>query len=223
MFAPFSPYRLRSAAALLLALASATAHAGFGSDQVARYGKAGDALQFAVPLAGLGLTFLLPQDRGATAPGFQWSELYALDGSPRHDLGVAVLRAEVVTYALKYGVNERRPNGGSQSFPSGHTSLAFTGAEFIRKEYGWAWGTPAYLAAGFVGWTRVATRAHWAHDVYAGAAIGILSNHSLADFGLGGDSRLSVSVDSLAPAQNSDNRAIDVSRPVPGLRLEWTF
>ena len=73
----------------------------------------------------------------------------------------------------------RVPNGGPRSFPSGHTSIAFSGAEFIRKEYGWRWAAAAYAAAGFVGWSRAWNRSqqHYVHDVLAGAALGILANH----------------------------------------------
>src|SRR5256885_2577646 len=42
-----------------------------------------------------------------------------------------------VTYALKYLVPDERPNGGAHAFPSGHTSISFCSAEFIRKRYGW--------------------------------------------------------------------------------------
>lgn len=47
-------------------------------------------------------------------------------------------------------------------------------AEFIRKRYGWEYGVPAYALAGYVGYTRVESREHYAHDVVAGAAIGFL-------------------------------------------------
>lgn len=60
-----------------------------------------------------------------------------------------------ITYGLKYAVNAERPNGGDHSFPSGHASLSFCSAEFLRMRYGWAWGVPAYAVAGFVGYSRV--------------------------------------------------------------------
>src|SRR5712691_9308591 len=83
-----------------------------------------------------------------------------------------------LTYALKYGINERRPNGGNQSFPSGHTSISFSAAEFMRKRYGWEYGVPAYAAASFVAYSRVESGEHHPHDVIAGAGIGILSSYS---------------------------------------------
>lgn len=38
---------------------------------------------------------------------------------------------------------------------------------------------PAYAAASFVAYSRVESREHYAHDVVAGAAIGILSSFIL--------------------------------------------
>lgn len=146
-------------------------------------GELGDALQFAVPLAGLALTYLLdaPDSPDQRVLALNGRRLLQLDGSPRHDLALAIGRSVAATEALKFTVNENRPNGGDHSFPSGHTSFAFTGAEFIRKEYGWRWGVPAYAVAGYVGWSRVAAHEHYTHDVLAGALIGILANHDLRE------------------------------------------
>jgi membrane-associated phospholipid phosphatase len=81
------------------------------------------------------------------------------------------------TYALKALISEERPNGaGDDSFPSGHTSVAFQGAAFIHRRYGLKWAVPAYLGAVYVGWRRVDTDNHYTKDVVAGAAIGIASS-----------------------------------------------
>jgi membrane-associated phospholipid phosphatase len=160
-------------AALLLA-GAARAEAPAGESRVE---STADMLLIGVPVVALGLTFLLPDGASAAKPaGF---DLLHMTGAPRHDLGLAMLRATTVTYGLKYAVDEERPNGEDGGFPSGHTAITFAGAEFIRKEYGLAWAAPAYLAASYVGWSRVETRDHWWHDVLAGAAIGVLSNHDL--------------------------------------------
>lgn len=171
---------------LLLGVIANPALAGGGLNDTGTVARSGDMLQFGIPLVALGLTFLLdePVDADETqvsfAPGSGFD--YHLDHRPRHDLALAMGRMELTTYSLKYGINEQRPNGGGQSFPSGHTAMAFTGAEFIRANYGWKLGVPAYLTAGFVGWSRVATNNHYPRDVYAGALIGILSNHEFEDF-----------------------------------------
>ena len=76
------------------------------------------------------------------------------------------------TQALKYAVDERRPNGGKHSFPSGHTSSAFAAAGFLHARYGWEYGVPAEILATLVGVSRVITHDHHWYDVVAGAALG---------------------------------------------------
>src|SRR2546430_5918562 len=82
-----------------------------------------------------------------------------------------------VTYGLKYSIDEKRPNGRRHSFPSGHSSISFSSAEFMRKRYGWEYGIPAYAAASFVAYSRVEAREHHPPDVIAGASIGIVSSY----------------------------------------------
>lgn len=77
-----------------------------------------------------------------------------------------------VTEALKYSVDERRPNGGKHSFPSAHTSIAFAGAGYLHARYGWQVGLPFEALAAVVGFARVHTRDHHWYDAVAGAAIG---------------------------------------------------
>jgi membrane-associated phospholipid phosphatase len=120
---------------------------------------AGDILQFVLPAAAAGLT-LEQRDWPGT---LEFAESAALT------LGV--------TYALKYTVQERRPNGGNESFPSGHTSISFSAAEFMRKRYGLEYGIPAYALASFVAYSRVESGQHHPGDVIAGASIGIVSSY----------------------------------------------
>ncbi len=154
---------------------------------------AGDVLQVGIPLAAFAMTFMLEDDddtdaeaaRPALAGVRREPTLldWKLTGSPRRDLVVAMMRTELTTYGLKYSIDSERPNGNPHSFPSGHTAAAFTGAEFIRKHHGGALGIAAYASATYVGWTRVVSGNHWTHDVVAGAAIGILSNHDTLRWG----------------------------------------
>jgi len=140
-------------ALLLSFIATFAAHA---ADNIQ---SAGDILQLVLPATAGGLTL-----------GFRdWTGTLELGESAGVTLGA--------TYGLKYAVNERRPNGGSESFPSAHSSISFCAAEFMRKRYGWEYGIPAYAAASFVAYSRVEAREHYAHDVIAGAAIGIASSY----------------------------------------------
>lgn len=192
--------------------ATATMAAPPLSDRQEDVRGAGDKMQYAIPLTALAMTYVFSAHRSNDSFELTSGDILHLNGSPRHDLLLALGRSSLATEVLKAGVNERRPNGGHHSFPSGHTSFAFTGAEFIRKEYGWGWGAPAYLAAGFVGWSRVEAQAHHTHDVLVGAGIGILANH---DFG---EVKTRFGRLSLEPS--------DIATPVtfvPGMRLELKF
>ena len=118
---------------------------------------AGDILLFTMPAMAMGSTFIWQDGQKGT---YQFSK--ALAGTL------------AVTYGLKLAINKERPNGeNNNSFPSGHTSVAFTSAAFVQKRYGWEYGIPAYLLAGYVGYTRIEANKHDAVDVVAGAAIGI--------------------------------------------------
>jgi membrane-associated phospholipid phosphatase len=85
---------------------------------------------------------------------------------------------DLIVSSLKTWVDEERPEGGSRSFPSGHTSVAFALAQFMHHEYGdksvW-YSVGAYSCATAVGMLRVAGNAHWISDVVAGAGFGMLS------------------------------------------------
>ena len=57
----------------------------------------------------------------------------------------AALTMGIIVLTIKTAVNERRPDGSeTNSFPSGHTATAFTGAEIVRHEYGLGYGIAAY-------------------------------------------------------------------------------
>lgn len=83
-----------------------------------------------------------------------------------------------MTRSLKYIVNEKRPDGGPYSFPSGHTANAFLGAHIAYKEFKdsnpWL-AYSGYALATFVACSRVYNNRHWVADVVAGAGFGVLS------------------------------------------------
>ena len=98
-------------------------------------------------------------------------------------IGSDLIRAQVlngvITTSLKVAVDRSRPNGGAWSFPSGHSSATFTSATVLAGHYGWKVGLPAYVVAGFIGWTRVRDEQHWLSDVVFGSAIGVVAGRTV--------------------------------------------
>ena len=91
-------------------------------------------------------------------------------------MGLACVAESVLVNAIfKNIVKEERPDGSAfNSFPSGHTGMAFLGADLVRQQYGWGWGAGAYAIATGVGVARVYHQRHWWWDAVAGAGCGIL-------------------------------------------------
>lgn len=113
---------------------------------------------------------------GYLALGF-WKEKRKLDWRERIAVGVtAYIAMAAITNTAKYTFKEKRPDSNARnSFPSGHTATVFTGAELVRKEFGWGIGSAAYTIATGVAFLRLYNGRHWLNDVLAGAGIGILS------------------------------------------------
>ncbi len=110
--------------------------------------------------------------------------LYSLNGR-RHDRGHHIRKyilstsiSLALTYGLKTTLNVRRPNGGGLSFPSGHTSFAFSTATvsyMIYKDHAPLLAWASYIPAAITGVMRITRNKHWAPDVVFGAGLGILS------------------------------------------------
>ena len=121
--------------------------------------RSGDVLQVALPATAM-LSQLIERD---------WK------GARRFALSLGV--ATATTFSLKRTVGKTRPDElDRHSFPSGHSMFSFSGASFLATEYGPKVGLPAFLAASFVGYTRIRTNRHYSDDVIAGAGIGMISN-----------------------------------------------
>lgn len=117
------------------------------------------------------------------APAVLYLSLDFMGLKAKHSFGERVAVASVtylsvtaLSQSVKYIAREPRPDTGTRnSFPSGHTTTAFAGAELVRSEYGWGIGMGAYAVAATVGFMRMYNDRHWFNDVVAGAGFGILS------------------------------------------------
>lgn len=84
----------------------------------------------------------------------------------------ALAFTEAMTGGLKLGFRRDRSNGGSYSFPSGHAARTFAAAAVLETLHGPAAGIPAFLAAGFISYSRLDANEHHVSDVVFGAALG---------------------------------------------------
>ncbi len=85
----------------------------------------------------------------------------------------SVIASKAITPALKQLTDRRRPNGGTESFPSNHATQAFALATVVSHHYPRRWvRTLAYGLAGGVAAARIYHDAHWTSDVVAGAILG---------------------------------------------------
>jgi hypothetical protein len=101
----------------------------------------------------------------------------------------SIIASGLILYPIKYTVGRARPGSnlgayhfspfsGSDSFPSGHTTEAFTLATVIAEHYHSIWiDLGCYGIASAVGYARLDLNYHWASDVLAGAAIGTFVGH----------------------------------------------
>lgn len=120
----------------------------------------GDVFLFALPATALSSSLIIGDKKGT----WQFTKGFLLN--------------QALTIGLKESINKPRPFGnGEKAFPSGHTSTAFQGASFIQRRYGWKYGIPAYILAGFTGYSRIQAERHDGWDVLAGALIGIGSTY----------------------------------------------
>ena len=91
---------------------------------------------------------------------------------------ISNLISATITHSLKIITNKERPNGAPQSFPSGHTTLAFTNAGVLYNEFKNTSPVLAYSGYAFAATTgsfRMINNKHWLSDVLTGAGIGIIS------------------------------------------------
>ena len=117
--------------------------------------KSTDVLVFLPAAASAGIAIATKDKKGALQ--------FALSGAS----------AVASSYLLEMCVKKRRPDGTSMhAFPSTHATVAFQGAAYLQRRYGWKAGAPAYAVATYVAWGRVFSKRHDVWDVLAGAALG---------------------------------------------------
>ena len=99
-------------------------------------------------------------------------------------LGASFIAASGAAVVLKYTINRDRPfttypfiekmtDGGSPSFPSGHTSSAFATATSLSLAFPkWYVIAPSFIWASGVGYSRMHLGVHYPSDVLVGAIIG---------------------------------------------------
>lgn len=112
------------------------------------------------------------------------------------DLVAASLASALINQTLKVTFNRSRPRenkgnndfagyaglNNNSSFPSGHTTEAFTLASVIASHYDETWvSVVSYSMAGLVGVARMYHDAHWASDVVASGFIGTYIGKTVVD------------------------------------------
>lgn len=121
--------------------------------------KIGDFFTVAIPAIAYGSTFYFDDEEGR-------EEFYK-------SYGVTM----VSTVILKHTIRQKRPDSNERdSFPSGHTSSAVSGAVFVHKRYGLAFAIPLYLGAIYTGYSRIQVNRHYPKDVVAGAVFGAVTS-----------------------------------------------
>jgi membrane-associated phospholipid phosphatase len=157
VFIQTSSQNMKSAKALVLSFAVSMAGVA-NAGGVQTWGHVSDALAVGLPLLAAGTAFGKGDSQGV-------KEL-------TYSLGATL----AATTALKSLIHEQRPDGsGNDSFPSGHTAIAFAAARFIDKRYAPEASPYLYAAAGLTALARVQADKHFTKDVVVGAALGYAS------------------------------------------------
>ncbi len=138
-----------------------------------------DALPLVVLLAGTFAVGAVSHDSALTGTGW--------------DMGEAVVLGTLSSQAFKLLAGRERPNvttdhgrfrHGGDSFPSGHTTVAFAAAQVLADALApdaWGWRTLAYGLATATAYARLDSNAHWLSDTAAGAALGIATGRFVSN------------------------------------------
>lgn len=131
-----------------------------------------------------------------------------------YDMAEAAVVDTVWAGALKYSLQRTRPDRRDRlSFPSGHTSTAFSLATVTERHYGWKAGIPAYAIATFIGYSRIERNRHHLSDVIAGATLGVIVGRTVTRLNGGVAGRRSLSI---GPASDANGGGIGL-----GVSASW--
>ena len=127
---------------------------GVNQAQAQSQRRSGDFLAVAMPLATLG------------------AEWYRGDREGAWQYTLALAAGTAGTEVLKHATGVERPDRTDRlSFPSGHAARAFSSATYVHRRHGLDAAWPVYVAALYVGHTRVAANRHRWADVAGAAAV----------------------------------------------------
>ena len=124
----------------------------------------------------------------ATYVAGRWLNMPRLQHLGMDEIEGAIL-AQGISQAAKVTFRRNRPlqPDGKQapgySLPSGHATLTFTAATILQQHLGYKAGIPTYLIASYVAMSRLHDNNHYASDVIAGAATGIIIGRSVTYHG----------------------------------------
>jgi len=103
-----------------------------------------------------------------------------------YEIITGIVLSTVIMEGLKVSINRTRPGdrypdlifpagpAHGQSFPSGHTSLAFATATELTIQYKkWYVAVPAFIWASSVGYSRMYLGKHYPSDILGGAMVGV--------------------------------------------------
>lgn len=121
--------------------------------------RAGDVLRYAMPAGVVAYELWRGDDKGLWQFGASWAVTLA------------------ATELLKRGTRVERPDRSDRlSFPSGHAAHAFAAASYMHRRHGIDHAWPWYVAASYVGWTRVRAQRHRWVDIAGSAAVAGVSS-----------------------------------------------
>jgi membrane-associated phospholipid phosphatase len=139
-------------------LAMFVLHAGTAAADNSKLQTQGDIITALLPLAAFGTAYFKDDSEGEK----QWLRATLIN---------EVLNTSLVLVFNQTSLGER-PNGDTNSFPSGHAAFTFAQAGFLQERYGWWYGAPALVLAATVSYIRVDVDKHHWRDVIAGGALG---------------------------------------------------